>query len=81
MDVVNGGNVLASFGATTYIGEKDKWHQEMTSERTEFKYNDETYSYVSSDRFHSINVEARDNYYLGDYKISQYKGNIVIGRR
>lgn len=82
-DVRDGQTVLASFGESSQIGRSESWHQRMDSEKTEFVDGQgQVYSYVSPDKFYSVNAEVQDAFYIGIYSIRNASdGKLVIGLR
>jgi hypothetical protein len=82
-DVRDGQTVLASFGESSQIGRSESWHQRMDSEKTEFVNGQgQVYSYVSPDKFYSVNAEVQDAFYIGNYSIRNASdGKLVIGLR
>ena len=82
-DVRDGQTVLASFGESSQIGRSESWHQRMDSEKTEFVDGQgQVYSYVSPDKFYSVNAEVQDAFYIGNYSIRNASdGKLVIGLR
>lgn len=82
-DVRDGQTVLASFGESSQIGKSESWHQRMDSEKTEFVDGQgQVYSYVSPDKFYSVNAEVQDAFYIGNYSIRNASdGKLVIGLR
>ena len=82
VDVMNDDKVLASFGATSVIGDEDDWHQTIAANQITFAKGNNTITYISPDKLYTINAEVADAFYISNYSIRNASdGKLVIGLR
>ena len=82
VDIRNDDKVLASFGATSVIGDENDWHQTIAANQITFAKGDNTITYISPDKLYTINAEVADAFYISNYSIRNASdGKLVIGLR
>lgn len=82
VDIRNDDTVLASFGATSVIGDTNDWHQTIAANQITFAKGDNTITYISPDKLYTINAEVADAFYISNYSIRNASdGKLVIGLR
>lgn len=82
VDVRNGDDILASFGATSVIGDENDWHQTIAANQITFAKGNDIITYISPDKLYTINAEVADAFYISNYSIRNASdGKLVIGLR
>lgn len=82
VDIKDDNKVLASFGATSVIGDKNNWHQTIAANQITFAKGDDIITYISPDKLYTINAEVADAFYISNYSIRNASdGKLVIGLR
>lgn len=82
VDIRNDDSVLASFGATSVIGDENDWHQTIAANQITFAKGDDIITYISPDKLYTINAEVADAFYISNYSIRNASdGKLVIGLR
>lgn len=82
VDIRNDDTVLASFGATSVIGDTNDWHQTIAANQITFAKGDDIITYISPDKLYTINAEVADAFYISNYSIRNASdGKLVIGLR
>lgn len=82
VDIRNDDKVLASFGATSVIGDENDWHQTIAANQITFAKGDDIITYISPDKLYTINAEVADAFYISNYSIRNASdGKLVIGLR
>ena len=82
VDIRNDDKVLASFGATSVIGDENDWHQTIAANQITFAKGNNTITYISPDKLYTINAEVADAFYISNYSIRNASdGKLVIGLR
>ena len=82
VDIRNDNKVLASFGATSVIGDTNDWHQTIAANQITFAKGNDTITYISPDKLYTINAEVADAFYISNYSIRNASdGKLVIGLR
>ena len=82
VDIRNDDTVLASFGATSVIGDTNDWHQTIAANQIAFAKGNDIITYISPDKLYTINAEVADAFYISNYSIRNASdGKLVIGLR
>ena len=82
VNIKNDNKVLASFGATSVIGDENDWHQTIAANQITFAKGNDIITYISPDKLYTINAEVADAFYISNYSIRNASdGKLVIGLR